>query len=90
MPTDNTNYKWYDGFSSRKFIVLVVGTALLWYGKISDDIWLYISLAFIGTNIVQKYIEGRVSTSTKETLIRKTELSTKRSNNVGVAPGEEP
>jgi hypothetical protein len=84
--------KWYriEGAFSRKFLVLAISTTLLWFGKVSDDVWLYVALAYIGTNVIQKYIEGRVSTSTKETLIRKTELSTRKKNNVGVAPGEEP
>jgi hypothetical protein len=90
MPTDNTDYKWYSDFLSRKFIVLAIATCLLWFGKITDDVWLYISLAFIGTNIVQKYIEGRQYTSHKEEVITRTELSTRRNSNVGVAPGEEP
>jgi len=51
--------KWWWDFASRKFIVLVLATGLLWWGKVEDDIWLYVALAFIGTNIVQKYIEGK-------------------------------
>jgi len=51
--------KWWWDFASRKFIVLAVATALLWFGKVGDDVWLYIALAYIGVNVVQKYIEGK-------------------------------
>jgi uncharacterized membrane protein YdjX (TVP38/TMEM64 family) len=51
--------KWWWDYISRKFLVLVVGTLLLWFGKIAGDIWLYLALAFMGTNIVQKYLETK-------------------------------
>ena len=49
--------KWWWEFLSRKFLILAISTVLLWFGKITGDTWLFLALAYIGTNVVQKYIE---------------------------------
>ena len=55
----NGNGNWWSAFISRKFLVLAIATVMLWFGKIADDIWMYVALAYIGVNVVQKYIEGK-------------------------------
>lgn len=42
---------------SRKLMVFVVATILLCIGRITQDVWVYVGLAYMGTNLVQKYIE---------------------------------
>lgn len=76
------NGKWWTAFISRKFLVLAIATVMLWYGKISDDIWMYIALAYIGVNVVQRYIDQRTETRRKSEEIHGSEIT--------VGPGEKP
>ncbi len=43
-------------FISRKFIVFLIGTFLLWFGKIDMNIWLILSLSYISVNLVHKHL----------------------------------
>jgi hypothetical protein len=40
-------------FVSRKLLVLILATILLILGKITGEIWLYLSVAYMGTNVLQ-------------------------------------
>jgi hypothetical protein len=39
----------------KKLIVWIVACILIFDGKISGDNWLYISLVYIGANMIQKF-----------------------------------
>jgi len=45
-------------FLSRKFIVLIIATILLVFKMIDQTTWLYIALAYMGTNVVAKLVKG--------------------------------
>lgn len=49
----------FQNFLSRKFIAFATGTGLLVAGLIDPKTWMYISFAYIGTNILQKFVEGK-------------------------------
>lgn len=42
-------------FLSRKFLVFVVAIIFLAVGRISEDIFLYLMVAFLGANTVEKF-----------------------------------
>lgn len=48
-----------DALFSRKFVTWIVATGLLWLGKIPPDIWLYLTAAYLGLNVAQKYMEDK-------------------------------
>lgn len=37
-----------------KFLGFVLSTALLWFGKVSDEIWCVAFVAYVGSNVAQK------------------------------------
>ncbi len=41
---------------SRKFLVFATATALVLFGKISDAVWLAVALAYMGANILAKWV----------------------------------
>lgn len=45
-------------FLSRKFIVLIIATVLLIFKTIDPTTWLYIALAYMGSNVVAKLVRG--------------------------------
>lgn len=45
-------------FSSRKLLVVLMATVLLWYDKIASDDWMFICCVYIGVNAVQKIGES--------------------------------
>lgn len=79
---ESNGYKWWWDFASRKFLVLAVATVMLWFGKIADDIWMYVALSYIGVNVIQKYIGTRTETKRRVEEIHRGEIA--------VGPGEEP
>lgn len=38
----------------RKFLGFILSTALLWFGKVSDEIWCVAFIAYVGSNVAQK------------------------------------
>jgi hypothetical protein len=42
---------------SRKLFVLLLGTVLLIYGKIDGNVWLILAAAYMGFNILDKFID---------------------------------
>jgi hypothetical protein len=44
---------------STRFFVFVVSCFLLWYAKISDMVWLFTALGFIGVRTLNKFIENK-------------------------------
>ncbi len=46
--------------ASRKLLVFVVATVLLVVGKISEDIWLYTSVFYVGANVAQAFLSGGI------------------------------
>jgi multisubunit Na+/H+ antiporter MnhF subunit len=40
----------------RKFIAFLIACVFVWFGKISDDIWVIAFAVFVGGNVVAKYI----------------------------------
>ena len=38
---------------SKKFVVFLVATSLLWTGKITPDIWMYIALGYMSMNFLE-------------------------------------
>jgi len=45
-------------YLSRKFIVFVVATLLLIFNKLDATTWLYVALAYLGVNVVAKFVKG--------------------------------
>lgn len=45
--------KWF----SRKLFVLIISTALVYFGKIDGWVWLFVCLAYVGGNLIDKLIE---------------------------------
>jgi hypothetical protein len=41
---------------SRKFQIMMVGTVLLCFGKLGQQEWLILALAYIGINVAQDWI----------------------------------
>lgn len=48
--------KWYKRFTSRKFIVLAAGTALLYFNRLSGWQWIALAVLWIGGNSLDKMI----------------------------------
>jgi len=44
---------------STRFFVFLIATLLVWKGKISDIIWLFAALGFIGVRTLNKFIESK-------------------------------
>ena len=44
---------------SRKFIVFGIATALLWFKSIESQIWLYVALGYLSSNLLDHYISNR-------------------------------
>ena len=47
-------------FLSRKFLVFIVGTLLIWFGKIDGNIWLALALGYISINTLHRYLGGKL------------------------------
>jgi len=45
-------------FMSRKLLVLVAATALLYFGKITPDLWSYVAMTYLGA---QALLDSKVS-----------------------------
>lgn len=45
--------KWY----SRKLLIMAIATGLVLFGKISDWVWLFVAVAYIGGNLIDKLIK---------------------------------
>jgi uncharacterized membrane protein len=43
----------------RKFIAYIIACILVWFDKISDEIWVIFAVIFIGGNIAAKYLPGK-------------------------------
>ncbi len=46
-------------FFSRKLFLLILSTIMLYHGKIDQILWLTVAMAFIGSNIAEKYFESQ-------------------------------
>lgn len=51
--------------TSKKFVAWAVSTWLLYEGVINDNLWKIITLAFIGAEFIQNWIENANETKTK-------------------------
>jgi len=45
-------------FSSRKFLVFVVATLLLWFGKIDPQVWFWVAVIYIGGNLAKHLLDA--------------------------------
>jgi hypothetical protein len=45
-------------YLSRKFIVFAIATLLLIFKRLDATTWLYVALAYLGTNVVAKLLRG--------------------------------
>jgi hypothetical protein len=43
----------------RKFVAFLIACILVWFGKISDQVWLLFGIIFIGGNVFSKWIGGK-------------------------------
>jgi hypothetical protein len=43
---------------SRKFVVFVVATFLLYFGKISSEMWLYVAIGYMAANVLENISEN--------------------------------
>ena len=39
----------YNRFFTKKLLVFVISTIMLWYAKIGEDVWQFIAIVYIGT-----------------------------------------
>lgn len=53
-------------WASRKLFVMFVATVLLWYNKLSDYVWLFVAVAYIGGNLIDKLIAIKKGYTTTE------------------------
>lgn len=44
----------------RKFWTLILATVLLWFGKVTPEVWGFVAAVYIGLNVAQKAVEFRV------------------------------
>lgn len=51
--------KFISKYISRKLIVLAIATYLVFNTKISGDIWLWVALAYLGTNVLDKVVNAK-------------------------------
>lgn len=41
-------------YIGRKILILVVTTILMYFGKITQDIWLYVAITYMASNVLEK------------------------------------
>jgi len=46
-------------YISRKFLVFVIATILLLAGKLSEQVWLYLALAYMGVEGILDFIRSK-------------------------------
>ena len=79
MKDDRTVLELAKKLFSRKLLVFVVGTALLLTGKVSETIWLYISMVYVGANVAQSVLNNIVLPIKKKLTVKE---ETKEEENV--------
>lgn len=68
--------------ASRKLLVFIVATVLLVLGKIGEDIWLYVSLGYMGVNAAIAAIDSY------KTVKAKVEAKTSKLEEISTEEGE--
>jgi hypothetical protein len=54
-----TVLEWFDFVFNKlipkKLLVWLIATILVFMGKLTADLWAYLSMAYLGTNVLQKF-----------------------------------